>query len=118
MNSLTPRERAIARRVRAARKAVRLSQTDVAEALGLSKSGYGHYDRGRQPFTVEQIYQLSRVLGRSVEWLLGLEMGINDDEDKLLTRFRQLVSNASRCVIIETIEQQIALERELSGGQI
>ena len=42
-----------------------LTQEAVADALGLSAVGYGHYERARQPFTVEQLFQLSRILGHS-----------------------------------------------------
>lgn len=90
MNRLSARELAVAERVRERRAELGLSQTDVAEALGLSKAGYGHYDRGVQPFTVDQLFSLSRILGRSVAWLIGLDTDLTEHEDALLTAYRSL----------------------------
>ena len=97
---LTAREREICRRVRDRRgKATPpLSQEDVAEALGLTKSGYGHYERCKQRFTVEQLFQLSQLLHVPVEELLGLPLpgGMSEDERRLLDDLRRIQSPALR----------------------
>lgn len=80
----------IARRVVKARKAAQVSQEQVADALGLTRSAYGHYERGRSPWTAEMLFQLERILGVSVAYFLGLDIGLSEDEDELLTRYRAL----------------------------
>lgn len=89
MNNLSTREEGIARRVREARVASGLTLKEVGEQLGLSEVGYGHYERGARPFGVEQLFELSRVLGRSIHHLLGLETRLSEEEDELVTLYRQ-----------------------------
>jgi len=81
-------EAAITRRVTEARQKAQLTHKEVGEALSLSETGYGHYERFRQPFTIEQLFQLSRILGRSVEWFLGLDNDLTPEEDHLLALYR------------------------------
>jgi transcriptional regulator with XRE-family HTH domain len=76
-------------RVQAARKQAGLSQEDVGRRLGLSQNGYGQYERGHHPFTVEQMFQLAIILGQSIEYFLGLDRGLAPDEDRLLELYRQ-----------------------------
>ena len=84
----------------------------MAGALGLSLSGYGHYDRGRQPFTIEQIFQLSRILGRSVEWLLGLETELGEDEDQLLTAYKSIESDTLRSLALQSVRNAAEADHE------
>ena len=81
-------------------------QSNMAELLGLSKAGYGHYDRGRQPFTIEQGCQLSRILGRSVEWLLGLETDLEEDEDQLTSLYRS-APGAIQEMILDVVKAMV-----------
>jgi len=92
MNSEDDLTRAIASRVRAVRESQepKLTQEDVGAKLGLSKVGYGHYERGSQPFSVWHLYQLARVLGRPIEYFLGLPTDLCLDEQTLLGAYRRL----------------------------
>ena len=74
MNTEASLTREIASRVRAARESLepKLTQEELGAKIGLSKVGYGHYERGTQPFSVWHLYQLARVLGRPLEYFLGL----------------------------------------------
>lgn len=83
-------EEAIRKRVIAAREAAGKDRADIAKALGLEYQSYAHYERGRYAFTVEQLFQLSRILNRSVEYFLGLDTGLKPDEDELLAIYRSL----------------------------
>lgn len=85
--------------MRSAREHAGLSQEEVARGLSLTAVGYGHYERGRTPFTIEQVFALSRILGRSVPWLLGIDNGLTDLEDEVLTLFRAVPDNFKLFVI-------------------
>lgn len=98
-SKLTKREERIAQRVREAREAAGLSQEETGRAIGLSVVGYGHYDRGRQPFTVEMLFELSPVLNHSVEWFLGLDTGLTEEEDELLACFRGTEESGRQAVL-------------------
>lgn len=95
---------AIAARVRAAREAAQLSQEDVAHKLSMTAAGYGHYERGRQEFTVPQIFTLSNVLNRSVGWLLGLDTApFADEEGALLTAYQKILNQETRRMCLEIV---------------
>jgi transcriptional regulator with XRE-family HTH domain len=76
-------------RVRAAREERGLSQEEIGHRLGLTKGGYGQYERGLHPFTADQLFQLSALLNRSVAYFLGLETGLTPDEDQLVSLYRR-----------------------------
>lgn len=83
------RVREIAARVKEARQAMNLSQDELGRRMGLSKVGYGDYERGRRLFDTEQLFLLSRIFNRSVEWFLGLETQLTEDEDEVLHLYRK-----------------------------
>jgi transcriptional regulator with XRE-family HTH domain len=84
--------REIASRVRAARESLepKMTQEEVGAKLGLSKFGYGHYERGTQTFSVWHLYQLARILGRPLEYFFGLPIQDRPDEQTLLRAYRRL----------------------------
>lgn len=87
-NVVTKLEEQITQRVISARLTASLSRQDVGERLNLGEQSYGHYERGRYAFTVEQLFQLSRILGKPVTWFLGLPSELDPDEDELLALYR------------------------------
>jgi transcriptional regulator with XRE-family HTH domain len=96
--------RAIAARVREARKVAQLSQEDIARKLGLTDGGYGHYERGRQPFTLEMIFKLAIILGRPVTYFLGLDSGLAEDEDRVLALYREARAAGLGPMVISVLE--------------
>jgi transcriptional regulator with XRE-family HTH domain len=82
-------DRAIAQRIRGARKTAGLSQEDVALRLGMTDAGYGHYERGRQPFTLELVFKLADILGQPITYFLGLDTGLTEDEGRVLALYRE-----------------------------
>ena len=92
MNTEASLTREIASRARAARESLepKLTQEELGAKIGLSKVGYGHYERGTQPFSVWHLYQLARVLGRPLEYFLGLTTELRLDEQTLLGAYRRL----------------------------
>jgi len=102
MKSADSQTREIASRVRAVRESLdpRLTQEEVGAKLGLSKVGYGHYERGSQPFSVWHLYQLARVLGRPIEYFLGLATDLRLDEQTLLGAYRRLDGSAHQARVL------------------
>jgi len=56
-----------------ARQALGLSQTEVAEKLGMKQAGYAAWERDNVALHPEQICYLAEILHVSVEHLLGIE---------------------------------------------
>lgn len=108
-------ESVVALRIRLAREAAGLSQTDMGKKLGLTKAGYGHYERGRQPFTVDMLFQLARILGRPVEHFLGLETGLTGREERVLALFRMAESAGYGDLVIGVVHASVAQLLTLPG---
>jgi Zn-dependent peptidase ImmA (M78 family)/transcriptional regulator with XRE-family HTH domain len=68
----------IASRLREARKRLRLTQADVAAALGVHRPTISEMEAGRRAVTSEELYQLSQIYAVPVHRLLG-EGGLGDD---------------------------------------
>lgn len=109
--------KAIAQRVKQAREAAGFSQKDMAKRLGLTEAGYGHYERDRQTFTVEQLLQVSRILGRPVEWFLGLDTGLSEDEGQLLALYRAIDSEQGRRLAVTLVRDAAAVEYNFQPDQ-
>ncbi|GAB7387422.1 hypothetical protein BSNK01_12580 [Bacillaceae bacterium] len=62
----------IPHRLKQRRKELKLSQDDVAQRLGITRQGYGHYETGRNEPDNETLIKLSEILNCSVDFLLGL----------------------------------------------
>jgi transcriptional regulator with XRE-family HTH domain len=73
-----------------------LTQDEVARHLGLTRAGYGHYEREDQPFTVDQLFQLSRILGKPITWFLGIDTGLREDQEELLAIYDSIPDQEER----------------------
>lgn len=104
-NKLTTEEKAIARRVRQAREKAGLSQREVAERLGLSEVGYGHYERLSQPFGIHQLYELSRILSRPITYFLDIPSKYSNDEEQLVFLYRHINDDKLKETAIELVRR-------------
>jgi transcriptional regulator with XRE-family HTH domain len=94
-----------------AREKAGLDRKALADALSLDLNSYGHYERGRYAFTVDQLFVLSHVLHRSVPWLLGLETDLSEDEDRLLTLYRSAPPGAKE-MVLATVEAMVTAAKQ------
>jgi transcriptional regulator with XRE-family HTH domain len=121
-SEIHPTDRAIARRIAEARTATGLDKGDVAERLKITNQGYTPYERGDHAFTVVELEALSRVLGRSVEWFLGLEGERPADEGLVMAAMRSIRSPLIRSILVSQAQALAKLDAEgpsagsLSGG--
>ncbi len=95
-------DRAIAKRITQAREEAGLSKSEFAERIGMSKQGYTPYERGDHEFTVKELAKMSRVLGHTVEWLLGIGEQ-EPDEQRVLSAYRAIGSPRLRELAIEQL---------------
>lgn len=63
---------ALGRMVRERRRALRLTQAQLAELAGISVAFVGHIERGTRILSVETLFRLCAVLGLSADYLMGL----------------------------------------------
>ncbi len=75
-------ELAIGARMRTRRRQLGLSQSELAEKLGVSFQQVQKYERGANRVAASTLVVASHALGASVAWLVGEEAsGRDDDED-------------------------------------
>src|SRR6201996_8096529 len=75
-------ELCIGSRLRARRRRLGLSQSDLAERLGVSFQQVQKYERGANRVAASTLLAAAQVLGTSIAWLVGEEAsGREDDED-------------------------------------
>lgn len=86
MTNLEQENKEIGFRIRAARKAKRLNQTEFAELLNKSLRTVQKYESGEIEVSVAVIKEIAKVLGCSPSYLLGW-----DEENKVLANFSDVV---------------------------
>lgn len=60
-------------RIRRLRTGARMTQEELANRLGISKSAVGMYEQGRREPPYELLLRLSELFGVSADWLLARE---------------------------------------------
>jgi transcriptional regulator with XRE-family HTH domain len=82
----------IANNLKKFRVAKKLTQKDVWEGAGVSKSSYTAYEAGRSEPTAETIVRMALVLGVSTDELLlsDTERTVSEDMAPILKRFESL----------------------------
>ena len=98
------------RRVREARKEAGLSQAELGDKLGMSRAGYGHLESGTNLMTLEDLFQISRILGRPVEYFLGLDTELTEDEGQLLALYRTAPHDEARAFILRLVRSMVQEE--------
>ena len=61
----------VAQRLKTARLGCRLTQSQVAEVLGIDRSAYTYYETGKTSPSLPNLLRLSALFGVDVAWLLG-----------------------------------------------
>ncbi len=88
-------------RLQRQRQILKLSQKEVAAAIGVSASIISNYESSERVPSVENLMSLANLYKCSVDYLLGLEKGnsivdtshLNDEQILLLQRFLLSISN-------------------------
>jgi DNA-binding XRE family transcriptional regulator len=91
-NNLTNLELIITRNVIKARDRADIPRKEAAKELGLDENSYGHYERGRYAFTIDQLSLLARLFHAPMEELLGLPLvgDMTEEQRWLLNAWREL----------------------------
>ena len=101
------RDMTFAKRLKAARLALSLTQQSVATILGIDRSTYTYYEMGKTQPDLFTLTRLSKAFGVSVDALLGTVPavgGLRDDaspfDESEVSRFSKL-SNDERVLVME-----------------
>lgn len=95
---------ALGKRIRSRRRALRMTQDQVAELSGISLSFLGHIERGTRKASLETLVALSNVLKISPGVLLQDSLLCPDSTGETSSRQRNLINEISR-VILENYDK-------------
>jgi transcriptional regulator with XRE-family HTH domain len=76
-------EQSIGARLRARRRQLGLSQSDLAERLGVSFQQVQKYERGANRIAASSLVAAAEALSTTVAWLVGEEGAGRDEDDEL-----------------------------------
>ena len=114
-------ELVIGARMRARRRQRGLSQSELAEQLGVSFQQVQKYERGANRVAASTLLTAARALGTTISWLVGEESSGRDDDEDV---FRALARPGALEILqaFNTIEDArtraalLALAREMAAG--
>jgi len=64
-------------RLRAARTMKKLTQTELAERLGITQKSYQRMETGNHDLKMSTVYKICKTLDISADWLIGLSTTMN-----------------------------------------
>jgi transcriptional regulator with XRE-family HTH domain len=115
-------ELVIGARMRTRRRQRGLSQSELAEQLGVSFQQVQKYERGANRVAASTLLTAARALGTTISWLVGEESSGRDDDDddvfralsrpgalEILQAFNAIDDPRSRAALL-------ALAREMAAG--
>ncbi|WP_269716131.1 helix-turn-helix domain-containing protein [Caulobacter sp. NIBR2454] len=114
-----PIDVAVGARIRARRKVQGLSQSHVAQQLGLTFQQIQKYERGVNRVSASKLVQIAGLLGTSVAWLVGEDEGASTDQwtilgetgaMELLQSFSELKSPRARSALVRLARAMAADE--------
>jgi len=110
-------DREITLRVIRAREEAGMKKNELAEQLGLTPSGYSPYEHDlgssfEGTFSVQQLLQLSRILGRPVEYFLGLDSPLSEEEAEILHLWRQIDNDVVKRLVRNALRDGAGVPRE------
>jgi len=97
-------ERLVTERVIQARQDAGLNKRELGERLGLADSSYSPYENFRISFTINMLERLARIVDMPVEWFLGVESELTDDEQSLLSIYRRAVSAGRGDMVLSVLK--------------
>ncbi|MCP3871306.1 MAG: helix-turn-helix transcriptional regulator [Gammaproteobacteria bacterium] len=109
---MTPEDKqlyqALGQRIATARKALGMTQTQVAERLGISQQTLAHYEVGRLRIAVSTLVPLSEILNSSVDELIyGKEAAKGQNKRGPASKLQQQVDQVRQ---LPRTKQQFVME--------
>jgi transcriptional regulator with XRE-family HTH domain len=114
-------EREIGARIRARRRQLGLSQSELADQLGVSFQQVQKYERGANRVAASTLLAAAQALRTSIGWMVGEEVSGREDDDEvfralarpgaleILQAFNAIPDSRTRTALL-------ALAREMAAG--
>lgn len=111
---ISPTRKFIGNRIRALRKTKKMTQADLAEALGCENSTISRYELGSFTPDSEQLVELAKIFGVSPMDMLPAESDLSQERLKELHAILQMIEIRSAIQkSIEKIDNPVSLKKIL-----
>lgn len=95
-------------RLKIARQGQKLSQTELAERVGINQNNIAQYEAGRVLPKLETIVKFSRELGCGIEWLITGDEGHTKTDEETKSNYDMVASySPSGTIDVSTFEKMI-----------
>ena len=85
----------------------KMTQREVAEAIGITQSAVNHYKSGRSEPKSMELYKISKLFGVSIEWLLMGEETKTDTSSIQMWRDRALLAESKLEIVREGMKAML-----------
>lgn len=105
-------------RLKLLRKARGLSQDDMAAALGIKTSRYGAWERRERKMSLEQAYDVTEILGCTLDELVGREPihSYTDARQQLINDAFENSNDAGRDYLASSAEAVLSIPKYSEKG--
>jgi transcriptional regulator with XRE-family HTH domain len=83
----------LGQRIREERQKLKLTQSQLAEAIDISDTYVGQIERGERSLTLDTLVRLVNRLGVSIDYLL--KDSVTATDDSIINQFRQIIDTRS-----------------------
>ena len=84
---------------RNARKAVNMTQEEVAQRLGLTRAAYTHYEKGTRECPFDTLRKIAAIFNTSIDYLLGNNLKNTPPPSDILTDFESLTTDGQQMIL-------------------
>jgi len=106
----------IAARLKSARQEANLTQSEIAEMLGLQQTSFSQIETGRVLLRVDHLAKLAKILNKPADYFLGYP-AVTDDKDiaNIISIARQ-VKPEHRGLMVNVLKAFLQMSDSMSDG--
>ncbi|GEM_PF-2408299 len=103
-------------RLKSAREDRGLSQSDVADAFGVSQTSISNLELGRVQLTLDDLVGYCRITGKPLSYFLPSHLisrsELSSDEQTLISLFREIEDQGLRDVVLSFVKEQVSIYKK------
>lgn len=111
------RRKEIGELIRIRREQAEMSQTDLANRMGLSRQQIGHYEAGRSEITVVDLERISEILEVPITYFFQKDVDYANDPEPVFARYKHLPPQYRRPIdaMIDAAHQEVKRSETTHG---
>ncbi len=105
----------LGKKIKQAREALGLNQTELARKMGTYQQRVGHWETGHTRLDPDELKEIAKALDKSPGWLLGEEENLNEDSElkRELFKLKEEAIKRGGASVIRTLRKILSSFDEL-----